>query len=127
MAVVSVSLSDRNMETIDRLIEVMGLKGRSEAIRACIRSMEDEIKSREGLTGTVEGVLVIVHDSHKAPNLDKMRHDNQAFITTQIHTHLSSEKCLEVFLIKGPAHQINRIINDFKSDPDFHYVRFVPS
>ena len=46
MTVISVSLTDRNIQDLDRLQDILGLAGRSETIRVCLRSAEEEI--REG-------------------------------------------------------------------------------
>jgi len=127
MAIVSVSLTERNMEVLDRLSDVMGLKGRSEAIRACIRSMEDEIRNREEMSGEVEGVLMIVHDTHRSPGLNRTRHEHQELIATQIHTHLRNDRCLEVFIIKGGSSEVKGLINQFKADDGYEYVKFVKS
>lgn len=115
------------MEVIDRMQEAFGLSGRSEAIRACLRSTEDEIREREGLEGDVEGVLIVVHDSHDSSDLDRIRHDFMDLIGTQIHSHLNNEKCLEVFIISGNALEIKELIRRFRSTDELDYVKFVQS
>jgi len=127
VTVVSVSLTERNLEVLDKMQEAFGLKGRSEAVRACLRTAEDDIKEREALEGDVEGVLIVVHDSHTSPNLDRIRHRFQDIIATQIHSHLKNEKCLEVFIINGDASQVKEMIRDFRSDEGLEYVKLVPS
>ncbi|MGA1821021.1 MAG: CopG family ribbon-helix-helix protein [Thermoplasmatota archaeon] len=127
MPVVSISLTDRNIEDIDRIQSAFGLKGRSEVVRACLRSAESELREREGLVGEVEGVLIIVHESHRSPNLDQIRHDHQDIISTQIHSHLRNEKCLEVFIINGDGDQVKEMILKFRGKDELEYVKFVPS
>ncbi|MFO8052235.1 MAG: CopG family ribbon-helix-helix protein [Thermoplasmatota archaeon] len=127
MTVVSVSLTDKNMEMLDRLQDALGLTGRSEAVRACLRSAEEEIRIRESLEGHVEGVLIIVHESHRSPDLDDIRHRHQDIITTQIHSHLKNEKCLEVFIINGDAEVVKEMISLFRGRDELDYVKFVRS
>ena len=127
MTVVSVSLTERNMEVLDRMQRSFGLTGRSEAVRACIRSAEDEVRDREGMKGHVEGVLIIVHESHRAPDLDDIRHTHQDIITTQIHSHLKNEKCLEVFIIDGDSEDVRTMISRFRGKEELDYVKFVRS
>ena len=112
---------------MDRMKDVFGLKGRSEAIRACLRSSEDELREREGLEGEVEGVLIIVHESNNSTDLDMIRHDHQDLIQTQIHSHLKNEKCLEVFIVKGDAEEIRSMINRFRGKDQLDFVKFVQS
>ena len=127
MPIISVSLTEKNLEVIDRMQEAFGLKGRSEAIRACLRSTEDEIREREGLVGDIEGVLIVVHESHDSKDLDSMRHDFKELIGTQIHSHLRNDKCLEVFIISGKAKEVKDLIKRFRSTDDLEYVKFVQS
>jgi CopG family nickel-responsive transcriptional regulator len=127
LPIVSVSLTEKNLEVIDRMQEAFGLRGRSEAIRACLRSTEDEIREREGLAGDVEGVLVVVHETHNSRDLDHIRHDFREIIDTQIHSHLSNDKCLEVFIISGIAEKVRSLITEFRSTDDIDYVKFVQS
>lgn len=125
MPVVSVSLTDKNLELLGQIQESLGLTGRSEVIRACLRSAESELKEREKLSGDIEGVLVIVHDSHHSSRLDEIRHVFQDQISTQIHSHLKNHKCLEVFIVKGKAENIKRMLDSLRGFDHFEYVRFV--
>ena len=127
MPIVSISLTERNLGTIQDIQEVFGLSGRSEVIRTCLRATEEELRERESLSGDVEGVLIIVHEHHQSRSLDEIRHDYQDLITTQIHSHLKKEKCLEVFIVQGEAESIKTMVNEFRREDELDYVKFVPS
>ena len=127
MTIISISLTDKNIEVLDRMKDAFGLKGRSEAVRACLRATEDDIREREGFEGEVEGVLIIVHESHTSPDLDMIRHDHQEMIQTQIHSHLKNEKCLEVFIVNGEAEEVKDMISRFRGKDELDYVKFVQS
>jgi CopG family nickel-responsive transcriptional regulator len=125
MPVVSVSLTEKNIELLERIQDSFGLTGRSEAIRACLRSAEIEMRKKDELRGEVEGVLVIVHDSHRSNKLDEMRHEFQEQVSTQIHSHLENSKCLEVFIVKGKADDIRKMLDTFRGEDRFEYIQFV--
>jgi CopG family nickel-responsive transcriptional regulator len=125
MPVVSVSLTDKNLEVLESIQESLGLTGRSESIRACIRVAESDMREREDLRGSLEGVLIILHDSHHSLRLDDIRHEYKEQVTTQIHSHLRNEKCMEVFIVKGEASIIKRMLETVHGEDDFEYVRFV--
>jgi len=125
MPVVSISLTDRNLELLERIQESLGLTGRSESIRACIRSAESELVEREGFRGEVDGILAIVHDSHHSLKFDEIRHMYMEQVVTQIHSHLRNNKCLEVFIIKGDAKVIKGMLDAFYGGDNFEHVRFV--
>ena len=64
MSIVSVSLDEENIAALDRIVESLGLKGRSDAVRMSIRSAMAEVKEMDQFDGLVEGVLIIVHEHH---------------------------------------------------------------
>ena len=127
MPIVSVSLTEKNLEVLERIQGELGLSGRSEAIRACLRSADSEVRERETLDGDVEGVLIVVHQTHRNPQLDDVRHTYQDLITTQIHSHMKMDKCLDVFLIRGEGQIVRNMISAFKRDENLEYVKFVHS
>ncbi len=124
MPIVSVSLTERNLDTLDMLQKVYGLTGRSEAVRVCIRSAETEVRERGVLQGDVEGVLITIH---LAEGVDENRHDYQEIITTQIHSHLKNGKCLNVFLIRGQAAAVKAMLSELQGSEHMEYVKFIQS
>jgi CopG family nickel-responsive transcriptional regulator len=127
MTVISVSLTDKNIEDLDRLQEVLGLAGRSEAIRVCLRSAEDELRERERLEGEVEGIMITVHKSDEGHGLDEMRHKFQSNIKTQVHSHLKNGRCLDIFLVDGAADEVKNLLAAFQKDESLEYIKFVRS
>lgn len=127
MTVISVSLNEKNIEDLDRLQEVLGLAGRSEAIRVCLRSAEDELREREKLDGEVEGIMITVHKSDEGHGLDEMRHKFQSNIKTQVHSHLKNGRCLDIFLVDGPADEVKNLLAAFQKDESLEYIKFVRS
>ncbi len=127
MPVVSISLDEESLKLLDRIQKVNGLTGRSEAVRVCLRSAEAEVRDRESMKGEIEGVLVIIHESHNEPSLDDLKHEFQSVVTTQIHNHLQDQKCLEVFIVRGPSDVVKEMLRRFQRDEKMDYVKFVQS
>lgn len=127
MSVISVSLTEKNIDDLDKFQKLLGLAGRSEAIRVCLRSAEAEIREREKMVGDLEGILIAVHKVEDGHGLDEVRHRYQKSITTQVHSHLKSGKCLDVFLIGGDSVMIGEMIADFQKDDTLEYIKFVQS
>lgn len=127
MTVISVSLTDRNIEDLDRLQDILGLAGRSETIRVCLRSAEEEIREREKMEGEVEGIMISVHKTDEGHGPDELRHRFKDNIKTQVHSHLKNGKCLDVFLVGGPAEQIKDMLAAFQRDDALEYIKFVKS
>ncbi len=130
MPVISISLTERNLESLDALRDALSMSGRSEAVRLCLRTAEAEIREREGYQGELEGVLVMVHGGNlpdSSHRLDLTHHMFQDIITTKIHTHLMSDKCLEVMIIRGRGGKVNQMLSYFQTDDNIEYVRFLRS
>ena len=62
MPIVSISLNDEILKQIDTLQKNLGFSGRSDAIRAGIRSFVSEEKQKENLSGNVNAILLVVHN-----------------------------------------------------------------
>ena len=64
MPIVSISLNDEILKQIDNLQSTMGFSGRSDAIRAGIRSFGSEEKQKADLSGNVNAILLAVSYTH---------------------------------------------------------------
>ena len=127
MTVISVSLTDKNIEDLDRLQSMLGLAGRSEAVRVCLRSAEEEIREREKMEGEVEGIMIAVHKTDEGHGPDEMRHRFKDNIKAQVHSHIKNCKCLDVFLVGGTADEIKGLLAAFQKDESLEYIKFVRS
>jgi len=125
MGIISVSLTDENIRQLDQIQEIYGLKGRSDAIRHAIRSAVSEMKEMSDMSGTVEGVLVIVHDHHGEMWIDQIQHRYESEIKTQLHSHLIDRKCLEVMIVSSDSSTMRRMLSDIHSTGKANYVKFV--
>ncbi|MCG7844471.1 MAG: ribbon-helix-helix protein, CopG family, partial [Methanomassiliicoccales archaeon] len=60
MPVISISLTDKNVEDLESLQKDLGFTGRSEAIRAAMRTLLAENNERRSMVGKVDGVLIVI-------------------------------------------------------------------
>lgn len=127
MVILSISLKEDNIELLKNIQERMGLGSRSEAIRVCLRAAESQLKEQESMSGSLEGVLIIVHDSHFDSWMNLIQHQYERLIRTQLHSHLQSGKCLEVMIMKGEAEDISKMIREISRQDNAEYVKFVKS
>jgi CopG family nickel-responsive transcriptional regulator len=127
MTVISVSLTDKNLENLDKLQKTLGLAGRSETVRVCVRAAEDELREREKLEGDVEGILIVIHQADNDHGLEEAIHEYKGVIATQVHSHLKNGKCLDVFLVGGKAEAIKEMLSFFQGAESLEYTKFVQS
>ena len=125
MAVISISLSDESIGSLEKIQKSLDLAGRSETVRAAIKIAASEIKEIEKAEDAVEGVLIIVHSTHSDRWVGMMQHKYEGMIKTQLHSHLQSKKCLEVMILSGDPGRFEEMMKDIYSTGKADYVKFV--
>jgi CopG family transcriptional regulator, nickel-responsive regulator len=125
MAIVSVSLSDKLLDEIDNLKEEMGFSGRSDVIRASARMIIADNREKKDLKGEINSILILIHNQKDEDKVTEIKHDFEDIISTQIHSHLRENKCLEVFMLNGDAQRMNQISNMFQTCRKMDYVKLI--
>ncbi len=108
---VSISLESALLGAFDRSIAAQGYATRSEAIRDLIR---DRLVREEEAQATGEGVAVVtlVYDHHArelAARLIDKQHHHHGLVVSSLHVHLGERHCLEVSVLRGPAHEVRHL------------------
>ena len=123
MTIISVSLNNTILQEIDKLQKNMGYSGRSEVIRSGIRLLISENKENEQLTGDINAILLVIHSQDVENAVSDIKHHYEDVTTTQIHSHLKKNKCLELFIIEGPAERIKQMMGDFRTSRKMDLVK----
>jgi len=103
----------------------MGFSGRSEAIRAGIRSFVSEEKQKSDLSGVLHAILLVVHNNEFDHIVSGITHNFEDLITTHLHSKIEKEKCMELFVIHGDAEKISTITKDFQINKKMDTVKLV--
>ena len=114
MPIVSISLNEEILKQIDSLQKNLGFSGRSDAIRAGIRSFVSEEKQKENLSGNVNAILLVVHNDEYDNQVNGIKHSYEDLITTHLHSKIEGDKCMELFMLKGEAESVSSITKDFQ-------------
>ena len=125
MTVISISLSSKLLNEIDNLKEEMGFSGRSEVIRASTRMLIADNREKEELRGDMNSILVLIHNKSVEDRVTEIKHDFEDVISTQIHSHLRENKCLELFILDGDAQRMNQLSKMFKTSGKIDYVKLI--
>ncbi len=125
MPIVSISLNDEILTELDKLQKSMGFSGRSEAIRAGIRSFVSEEKQKSDLSGDLHAILLVVHNDEFDHVVSGITHNFEDLITTHLHSKIEKEKCMELFVIHGDAEKISTITKDFQTNKNMDTVKLV--
>ena len=125
MPIVSISLTDEILKEIDNLQKNLGFSGRSDAIRAGIRSFVSEEKQKENLSGNLNAILLVVHNDEYDNQVNGIKHSYEDLITTHLHSKIEGDKCMELFMLKGEADSISSITKDFQINKKMDTVKLV--
>ena len=125
MPIVSISLNEEILSELDKLQTSMGFSGRSEAIRAGIRTFVSEEKQKADLSGNIHAILLVVHNDQFDHVVSGITHNFEDLITTHLHSKIEKEKCMELFLINGDAQKVSTITKDFQINKNMDTVKLV--
>ena len=125
MPIVSISLNNEILSELDKLQSTMGFSGRSEAIRAGIRSFVSEEKQRSDLSGNIHAILLVVHNDEFDHVVSGITHNFEDLITTHLHSKIEKEKCMELFVIDGDAEKVSTMTKDFQTNKNMDSVKLV--
>jgi len=127
MPIISVSLTDKNVEDLEFLQKELGFTGRSEAIRAAMRTLLAENNERRTMAGPVDGVLIMVNDTCASGSIHDIYHENHPLIKTHVHNHLGNHKCMNMMVLSGDAKEINDLLDKMYRLEGIAYVKFIRS
>ncbi len=118
-----VSMENELLSSFDAYILSQGYKNRSEALRDLIRSsfVKEEWKKNE----SVAGAILLVYDHHRRELVDKLldiQHDFQKLIVSTQHIHLDHHHCMEIIVVKGKAHMIQKLHDGLKASKGVKHV-----
>lgn len=125
MPIVSISLNDELLTELDKLQKSMGFAGRSEAIRAGIRSFVSEEKQKDELSGNLHAILLVVHNNEFDDMIAGIKHSFEDLIITHLHSKIHGNKCVELFMLDGEAERISTITRNFKINKKMDNVKLV--
>ncbi len=125
MPIVSISLNEEILKQIDALQKNLGFSGRSDAIRAGIRSFVSEEKQKEDLSGNVNAILLVVHNDEYDNQVTEVKHSFEDLITMHLHSKIEGDKCMELFILKGESDTVSEITKNFQTNKKMDTVKLV--
>ena len=125
MTIVSISLNDEILKELDKLQGAMGFTGRSEIIRAGIRTFVQEEKQKRELKGKQNAVLIVVHADEFDDQVARIKHDYENLIKTHLHNKIDGERCMEMFFLDGDSKKVQAITQGFLTDKKMDTVKLV--
>jgi len=123
MPIVTVSLNEVILKEMDELQKSLGFSGRSELVRAAVRSLIAEETQRSGLVGHIHAVLMVSHDEQAEEIVTRMKHNYDELVVTHVHSKIDKGRCLEIFILRGDAAKVREMANGFQASRRMEHVR----
>ena len=125
MPIVSLSLPNELVKSMEELQDSQGYAGRSELIRAALRMMLDDSREKDSLSGQMNAVLVITHDEFNEEPVTKLKHQYEDIVKTHLHNKISHSNCVELFLLEGDGKKVSAMTKAFQKEEKLRSVKLV--
>lgn len=123
--IISISLNKEILEDMEHIQKKLGFSGRSEIVRAGLRSLIEEHKKLSEIEGEIEGTLVVTHDEKDTTEFSKIKHSAHDLVKTHLHHELDGHKCMEILLFKGSSEEVKKLYRNFSSSKKIESVKIV--
>jgi CopG family nickel-responsive transcriptional regulator len=127
MPVISFSLTSHLLQRFDRFMRDRGYSSRSEAIRDAIRDTLTEYDLGRLEQGAVTATVTVITERERHDvdqRLMRLRHDHNTIISGNMHIHLGSDYCLEIFITEGEVDQVLTFIGRIRAMRGIQQVKF---
>ncbi len=125
MTIVSLSLPDQMVKSMDEIQKSVGFSGRSELVRSAIRLMLEETREKESLRGPTSAILVVTHDKEDEESVTRIKHRFEEVVRTHVHSKVTQDDCVELFLVQGEGREVVAMSKAFQRDKGIRNVRLV--
>lgn len=124
MTIVSVSLDDAILRSLDEVAQRRKYRSRSEAVREALREFIDSTEwGREGGQASVILAVIYAKGNPKA-DLAMLQHRFDE-IRTMLHTHLNEVDCLQIFVAEGATARLKELITQIRRVKGVKQIKFI--
>jgi CopG family nickel-responsive transcriptional regulator len=110
---------------MDEIQESVGFSGRSELVRAGIRLLLDDTREKNALAGETTAVIVVGHAREDEEPVTRLKHGFGDIVRTHVHCRVSTENCIEVFVLTGQGRQIASMAKAFEKERKIKSVKLL--
>nr|EGQ40037.1 MAG: transcriptional regulator NikR, CopG family [Candidatus Nanosalinarum sp. J07AB56] len=125
MEVTSVSLDESTERKIDDIMRRTSFDGRSELLRKAVDEMHAGIDTLGTTSDMLDAVIVVKHPREEK-GVSEISHRYDSLISTQLHSTLDADSCLEIFHVNGASDTVKEMYKDLHGSRSTESVRVVP-
>jgi CopG family nickel-responsive transcriptional regulator len=125
MSILSVSMPDSMVKTMQHLQRSQGFSGNSELVRAALRLLIADVREKESVTGPTDAVIVVTHNEEREEPVTRIKHRFDDVVKTHIHNKAGKGTCVEVFLVEGEGSKAASMAKAFQREDGIKAVKMV--
>jgi len=110
---------------MDQIQESVGFSGRSELVRAAIRLLLEDTKSKDAISGKANAVIVVGHAKDDEEPVTRLKHRFEDIVRTHVHVKVSHEDCVEVFVLAGEGKDIATMTKELEKERRIRSVKLL--
>lgn len=126
MEIISLSIDEETLDKIEEITRKSSFNGRSELFRKAVENLHQEVVRKNSLKGDLNAVVVVRHPHNRENRISEISHSFDDVVTTQLHSKLGDEKCLEIFHVNGTADRVISFYNDLEGSKHTDSVSILP-
>ena len=123
--IISISLNEDMITELDKAQKSLGFSGKSELIRAGMRTFLSEEKQKIEISGKKHAILLVIHDDKFDDLVAGIKHDFENLITTHLHSKIDGERCMELFVLDGEGKNIRSMTKGFQTNKNMDTVKLI--
>ena len=125
MTIVSLSFPETMITEMDQIQNSGGFAGRSELVRAAVRLLIEDSREKNTLSGHLNAIVVVTHDESNEAPVTKLKHEFEDIVRTHIHSKISKNNCVELFLLEGDGKKVSSMVREFQKEDKLKSVKLV--
>ena len=125
MPVVSISLNDQILSELDSYQKTLGFSGRSEIIRAGIRSFVSDEKQKAKMSGVINAIILVTHDDDYDNVASELVREYEDMVKTHLHSKIEGKRCMELFVLKGDTDEIAKMTRKYSTNKHMDAVKMI--
>lgn len=111
----SVSLPEDLLKEFDKVTEILGIQGRSDAIRKAMRDFIVNYTWMHKSEGSMAGSITVILDHETTGIMDAitdLQHRYINLIASSMHVHLDERDCMIVLAVRGNVKDVEKLNNE---------------
>src|ERR1041384_3339778 len=110
------------VESMDRVIQERGYRGRSELVRAALRDFMNLHRAEDEVKGHVNAIAVLGYPERMERHLSDLRHSHNDLVTSMLHAHTLRGRCATILVGEGADHKMKKLFAELRGLKELDFL-----